>query len=211
MTNEEASLLAMGCGMLAAILAYLIIYLYNRYNNKIEKWWAGILLADYIFLVILINSIIVALMTPFASIIITNSNTFTACILSICIMGGINALISLTSKEFKKKGKKFLLHYAVATLIITFLSIFIEITNSRGINVFHLILIILSAFNFYYYKTLDLEDITPTKTIKKVKKEHISLKETQDKYDTLQKLKSLYDDEIITKEEFEKEKAKILQ
>lgn len=159
MTNEDASLLAMGCGMLAAILAYLIIYLYNRYNNKIEKWRAGILLADYIFLVILINSIIVALMAPFVSMIITSSNTFTACVLSICIMGGINVLISLTSKEFKKKGKKFLLHYAVATLIITFLSIFIEITNSRGINVFHLILIILSVFNFYYYKTLDLEEI----------------------------------------------------
>ena len=211
MTNEDASLFAIGCGMLAAILVYLIIYLYNRYNNKIEKWRAGIFLADFIFLAILLNSIIVALMTPFVSIIIQNSNTFTACIISICIMGGINALISLTSKEFKKKGKKFLLHYAVATLIITFLSIFIEITNSRGINVFHLILIILSAFNFYYYKTLDLEDITPTKTIKKVKKEHISLKETQDKYDTLQKLKSLYDDKAITKEEFEKEKAKILQ
>lgn len=211
MTNEDASLFAMGCGMLTAILDYLIIYLYNRYNNKVEKWRAGILLADFIFLAILINSIIVALMTPFVSMIITSSNTFTACIISICIMGGINALIGLTNKEFKKKGKKFLLHYAVATLIITFLSIFIEITNSRGINVFHLILIILSAFNFYYYKTLDLEDITPAKIIKKVKKEHISLKETQDKYDTLQKLKSLYDDEIITKEEFEKEKAKILQ
>lgn len=211
MTNEDASLFAMGCGMLTAILDYLIIYLYNRYNNKVEKWRAGILLADFIFLAILINSIIVALMTPFVSMIITSSNTFTACIISICIMGGINALISLTSKEFKKKGKKFLLHYAVATLIITFLSIFIEITNSRGINVAHLILIILSVFNLYYYKTLDLEDITPTKTIKKVKKGHISLKETQDKYDTLQKLKSLYDDKAITKEEFEKEKAKILQ
>lgn len=165
MTNEEASLLAMGCGMLTAILAYLIIYLYNKYNDKIEKWRAGILLANFIFLAIIINSIIVALMTPFISTIITNSNTFTASILSMCIFGGINTLISLTSKEFKKKGKRFLLHFAVATLICTFLSIFIEITNSRGINVFHLILIILSVFNFYYYKTLDLEEIKSTKEI----------------------------------------------
>ena len=207
MTNEDASLFVMGCGILAAILVYLIIYLYNRYNNKIEKWRAGIFLADFIFLAILLNSIIVALMTPFVSIIIQNSNTFTACVLSICIMGGINALIGLTSKEFKKKGKKFLLYFGVIMLIFTFLSIF----GLRRINIFHLCLIILSIFNFYYYKTLDLEDITPTKTIKKVKKEHISLKETQDKYDTLQKLKSLYDDKAITKEEFEKEKAKILQ
>ncbi len=211
MTSEDAILIAMGCGMLAAILAYLIIYLYNRYNNKIEKWRAGILLADFIFLAIIINSIIVALMTPFVLSIIQNSNTFTACAISIFIMGGINALISLTSKEFKKKGKKFLLHFAVATLIITFLSIFIEIGNARGINVFHLCLIILSIFNFYYYKTLDLDDITPIKTIKKEKKEHISIKETENKYDTLRKLKSLYDDNIITKEEFEKEKEKILQ
>ena len=107
MTSEDAILIAMGCGMLAAILAYLIIYLYNRYNNKIEKWRAGILLADFIFLAIIINSIIVALMTPFVLSIIQNSNTFTACAISIFIMGGINALISLTSKEFKKKGKNF--------------------------------------------------------------------------------------------------------
>lgn len=36
-------------------------------------------------------------------------------------------------------------------------------------------------------------------------------KNSSDKYDALKRLKSLYDDEIITKEEFEKEKAKILQ
>lgn len=165
MVNEDAILIAMGCGMLAAILDYLIIYLYNKYNDKVLKWRAGILLVDFIFLAILINSIIVALMTPFISIIIQNTNTFTACVLSICIIGGINALISLTSKEFKKKGRKFLLHYAVATLIFTFLSIFIEITNLRGINVFHLCLIISSIFNFYYYKTLDLEEIKSTKEI----------------------------------------------
>lgn len=173
MTNKDAILTAMGCGMLAAILAYLIIYLYNRYNNQIQKWRAGILLADFIFLAIIINSIIITLMTPFVSLIITNSNTFTACVLSICIMGGINVLISLTSKEFKKKGRKFLLHYAVGTLIITFLSIFIEIGNSRGINIVHLILIILSAFNFYYYKTLDLEEIKSTKEIQ-IKKQMLN-------------------------------------
>ena len=36
-------------------------------------------------------------------------------------------------------------------------------------------------------------------------------KKDTDKYERLRKLKSLYDDEIITKEEFEKEKDKILQ
>lgn len=161
MTNEDTILAAMGCGMLASILAYLIIYLYNKYNNKIEKWRAGILLTDFIFLAILINSIIIALLTPFVSIIITNSNIFTACILSICIMGGINVLISLASNELKKKGKKFLLHFGVTLLILTFLSIL----GLRGINIFHLCLIILSIFNFYYYKTLDLEEIKSAKEI----------------------------------------------
>lgn len=179
MSNENAVLIALDCGMLATILVYLIIYLYKRYNNKVEKWRAGILLADYIFLAILINSIIVTLMTPFLSMIITNSNTFTACIISICIMGGINALISLTSKEFKKKGKKFLLHYAVATLIITFLSIFIELTNSRGVNVAHLILIILAAFNFCYYKTLDLEEIKSTEEIQIRKSKPVNKKKNK--------------------------------
>lgn len=37
------------------------------------------------------------------------------------------------------------------------------------------------------------------------------MQETQEKYDTLRKLKSLYDDKIITKEEFEKEKERILK
>lgn len=43
------------------------------------------------------------------------------------------------------------------------------------------------------------------------KTDNTSEKKDTDKYEKLRELKSLYDDEIITKEEFEKEKEKILQ
>ena len=37
------------------------------------------------------------------------------------------------------------------------------------------------------------------------------MKKLQEKYDTLRKLKSLYDDKIINKDEYEKERTKILK
>ena len=47
----------------------------------------------------------------------------------------------------------------------------------------------------YYFLALDIKVVTSTKK--------------EDKYDRLEKLKKLYDEKAISKEEFEKEKAKI--
>ena len=207
MINEDTMLIVMGCGLLTAILPYLLLYIYNKNNGKIVKWRAGVLLADYIFIIIIINGIITSLMTSFVPSFMQNTDVLIANIISICIYGGMNTLICLTSSEFKMKGRKFLLYFAIAIIVLTVLSII----GSKSVSIFDVIFIILSAFNFYFYKTLDLEDITPPQKSKPSKFKQRTIQETQDKYDILRKLKSLYDDKIITKEEFEREKEKILK
>lgn len=207
MVSEDNVLIVMGCGILAAILPYLLFYIYNKNNGKIVKWRAGILLANYIFIIIIINGIITGLITVFIQRFMQNTDVLIANIISACFYGGMNTLICLASNEFKMKGKKFLLYFAITILVLTILSII----GSKVINIYDIIFVIFSIFNFYYYKTLDLEDITPPRKTKPLKIKKISMQETQEKYDTLRKLKSLYDDKIITKEEFEKEKERILK
>lgn len=190
---------------LVAILPYIIIYLYDKHKNKIQKWPAVILLIDYIIVSIIINGVITALMTPFLTSVIKNSDLFTGLFLAICIYGGINTLISLAKSEFKNKKNRFVLTMGIVLIILTILSI---IGVGRA-TIGDVVRIILALLHFYYYKKLDLTGIKIA--TKQPSKQKTSIQETQDKYDTLRKLKSLYDDKIITKEEFEKEKEKILQ
>lgn len=194
--------------LLSIILPYFIVYLYNKIKNKIIKWRTGILFVDYLFFVILINSIIVAIMTPIL-FTLSFTNFILVYLSSITVFIIFNVVCAIASNEFKKQGKNFLRNFAIFLILLTIFSII----GLKGINILHIIIVVLIIFNLYFYMTLDLKKIE-TNNIHQTNEENdnnTSMKKLQEKYDTLRKLKSLYDDKIINKDEYEKERTKILK
>ena len=194
--------------LFSIVLPYLIIYLYNKHKNKIMKWRAGILCADYLFFIIIVNSIIIAIITP---ILFTLAITdfILGYLVSVIVLMIFNFICALANNEFKKQGKNFLRNFAIFLIVFTLLSII----GLKGINIVHVIVVVLIIFNLYFYTTLNLERIE-TNPVNQSNKENVTsieMKNLQEKYDTLRKLKSLYDDKIITKEEYDKERTKILK
>ena len=194
--------------LLSIILPYFIVYFYNKSKNKIIKWRAGILFADYLFFVIVINSIIIAIMTPIL-FTLALTNFILVYLVSIIVFIIFNLICAVAGNEFKKQGKNFLRNFAIFLIVL----IIFSIIGLKGINVIHIVFIALIIFNLYFYTTLDLEkiEINTHNQTSKENNNDTSMKKLQEKYDTLRKLKSLYDDKIITKEEYEKEREKILK
>ena len=194
--------------LLSIILPYFIVYLYNKIKNKIIKCRTGILFVDQLFFVIVINSINVAIMTPIL-FTVSFTNFILVYLSSITVFIIFNVVCAIASNEFKKQGKNFLRNFAIFLILLTIFSII----GLKGINILHIIIVVLIIFNLYFYMTLDLKKIE-TNNIHQTNEENdnnTSMKKLQEKYDTLRKLKSLYDDKIINKDEYVKERTKILK
>lgn len=200
--------LSLVCIFCSIFVPYLIVYLYNKHNNKIIKWRAGILFADYIYFIIIVNSIIVAIITPIL-FTLAFTNFILVYIVSVIVFIIFNFVCALANNEFKKQGKNFLRNFAIFLIILTILSVF----GLKGVNIVHIINVVLIIFNLYFYTTLNLEkiEITSIQNNNIEYNKSLSMKNLQEKYDTLRKLKSLYDDKIITKEEYEVERKNILK
>ena len=128
--------------LLSIILPYFIVYLYNKSKNKIIKWRAGILFADYLFFVIVINSIIIAIMTPILSALAL-TNFILVYLVSIISFIIFNLICAVAGNEFKKQGKNFLRNFAIFLIIL----IIFSIIGLKGINVIHIVFIALIIFN----------------------------------------------------------------
>ena len=135
--------------LLSIILPYFIVYLYNKIKNKIIKWRTGILFVDYLFFVIVINSIIVAIMTPIL-FTLSFTNFILVYLSSITVFIIFNVVCAIASNEFKKQGKNFLRNFAIFLILLTIFSII----GLRGINILHIIMVVLIIFSLFFYMTL---------------------------------------------------------